>query len=362
MKNTFNLAYFISPHGFGHAARASAVMNALHAAHRDFYFHIFTSVPEWFFKDSLNGQFKFHELVTDVGLIQSSSLSEDIPKTLDRLHHFYPLPIQFCGQLALEINALDCQAILCDIAPLGIEIAENAGLPSFLIENFTWDWIYEGYLNISKEFEPLIQILAKIFKKATFHIQAIPVCNPDSLASLSVSPISRAPRTPRKLIHHKMHISDTQKMVLITMGGVKEELSLLGAFKNYPRFVFVIPGSSDTIKISGNTIHLPYHSNFYHPDLVYAADAVIGKAGYSTVSETYHARKPFGFVNREHFREAPIIEDFIINEMNGIPLSQEDFHSGKWLLSLDSIINTSPLKHEATNGAQLIAEFVINSL
>ena len=47
------LAYFVSPHGFGHAARACAVMQAMRAVWPRVVFEVFTLVPEWFFAESL---------------------------------------------------------------------------------------------------------------------------------------------------------------------------------------------------------------------------------------------------------------------------------------------------------------------
>jgi hypothetical protein len=39
-----------------------------------------------------------------------------------------------------------------------------------------------------------------------------------------------------------------------------------------------------------NLVLLPHHSGFYHPDLVNASDAVIGKVGYSTAGRTDRSR------------------------------------------------------------------------
>jgi hypothetical protein len=47
------LAYFITPHGFGHAARDSAIMDAVSKIVPSVSINIFATVPEWFFKDSL---------------------------------------------------------------------------------------------------------------------------------------------------------------------------------------------------------------------------------------------------------------------------------------------------------------------
>ena len=46
-----NLAFFVSAHGFGHAARASAIISALAKRQENSCSTLFTSVPDWFFSD-----------------------------------------------------------------------------------------------------------------------------------------------------------------------------------------------------------------------------------------------------------------------------------------------------------------------
>ncbi len=65
---TKRIAYFISPHGFGHAARAAAVMEVLSEIDTGVQFEIFTTVPSWFFQDSMSAPYAYHHLVTDIGL------------------------------------------------------------------------------------------------------------------------------------------------------------------------------------------------------------------------------------------------------------------------------------------------------
>lgn len=89
-QNNHRIAYFISPHGLGHAARAAAVMDALCDLEPDIAFEIFTLVPEGFFIDSLPGVFQYHPVLTDVGLVQKTPLKADLPATLNRLNQFLP--------------------------------------------------------------------------------------------------------------------------------------------------------------------------------------------------------------------------------------------------------------------------------
>ena len=45
-------AFFVTSHGFGHASRASAVMDALSLRDPQARFEIFSGTPEWLFLDS----------------------------------------------------------------------------------------------------------------------------------------------------------------------------------------------------------------------------------------------------------------------------------------------------------------------
>jgi hypothetical protein len=72
-----HLAFFITPHGFGHAARACAVMEALHEREPALRFELFTQTPPWFFEQTLPGLFSYYPLTTDIGLVQETALNED---------------------------------------------------------------------------------------------------------------------------------------------------------------------------------------------------------------------------------------------------------------------------------------------
>ncbi|NMD31132.1 MAG: hypothetical protein GYA80_05395, partial [Chloroflexi bacterium] len=84
------IAAFISSHGFGHAARASAILTALHEKRPDIRVEIFTGAPRWFFQASLAFPFGYHPTVSDIGLVQNAPLTEDLPATVERLGQFIP--------------------------------------------------------------------------------------------------------------------------------------------------------------------------------------------------------------------------------------------------------------------------------
>ena len=76
--NVKRIAYFVSPHGFGHAARAAAVMQAISEIDASVEFEIFTTVPSWFFQDSMSASFNCHAVLTDIGLVQKTAFQADV--------------------------------------------------------------------------------------------------------------------------------------------------------------------------------------------------------------------------------------------------------------------------------------------
>ncbi len=357
MSSTPSIAYFISPHGYGHAARAAGVMEAMHDLDSTLRFEIFTQVPRWFFEDSFSGAFGYHPLLTDIGLVQKTPLHADIPETVKRLNHFLPFDAFMISNLARQIEKLKCDLIICDIAPMGIAVAEKAGVPCLLIENFTWDWIYQRYLEEDARMGEHISYLKSLFNAATFRIQTEPICDPCD-ADLTTFPVSRKKKTPASQIRKKLRIPEGIKAILITMGGIEEKYEFFEQLAMNRDVYFVIPGASRKVTIRDNLVRLPHHSDYFHPDLVNASDAVIGKVGYSTLAEIYYAGVPFGYVARSRFRESQKLVSFIENKMPGLPISGDQFYSGAWLPSLHDLLALPRIPRTDPRGAEQIARFI----
>ena len=355
------IACFISPHGFGHAARASATIAAVGTRLAPCHFEIFTTVPSWFFSDSLTVPFSWHSLTTDIGLVQENAFTEDIEKTLANLNTFLPFNPALVADLAEQICHKHCRLILCDIAPLGIAVGLKSGVPSVLIENFTWDKIYAGYPSVAGMMAHHITYLRRIFDKADHHIQTEPVCFRDA-TDLMVGPVSRGFRTSVPKIRRQLGIPEAKKVVLITTGGIPERHGFLDQLKQFADATFILPGSSRSPEMDDNLVLLPHRSVFFHPDLVNASDAVVGKVGYSTIAEVYAAGVPFGHAARYPYPESPGLVDFISRQMSGIALSEADFGSGRWLAILPKLLELPRQPRKSSNGSEQIANYICKVL
>lgn len=352
-----SIAWFITPHGYGHAARAAAVMGFCHGLDQSLRFHVFTLVPEWFFRDSLTFPFCYHSVLTDIGMVQKTPTVEDPCATLQRLDEFLPFRDRLLDSLAQEVSAQKCGLVVCDISPLGIAVAKRAGVPSLLIENFTWDWIYETYIKDEPRLRRHIDYMSHLFSSADHHIQTRPVCRRDTSVLLT-GPVSRPSRSSAAEIRRELGIPVGAKVIVLTMGGMPWHFSRLERLKEDRDVYFIIPGAADGRRRDANLLLLPHRSGLFHPDLINACDAVIGKAGYSTIAEAYASGVPFGCIEREKFPESRVLASFVLNEMSGLVIGAEEFRLDLWWNRIRDLLEMPRLSGNVTNGGRQAAEVI----
>lgn len=353
------IACFITPHGFGHATRMTAVLEALQKRIPDLHPHLFTTVQESLFAETLE-HFSYHPLSCDIGLVQKDGLHADVPATIKKLQHFLPFDTSLLSDLAEKING--CQLVLCDISPLGIAVAQKAGIKSVLIENFTWDWIYEAYLPQHPELQTAISYLASQYQQADIHIRCEPACGP-AIADLQCAPIFRSIRTKREELRRKLQC-ENKKIVLITMGGVELELPFIHQLSSCEGIFFILTGQQETRHLRNNVFLLARDSEFYHPDLINCADLVICKSGYSTIAECTQAGVSVVIIGRERFPESGVLEKFSISKLNARTMEQKEFLSGHWLKNLEQFVPAPAHKKTtfAGNGADTVAKYLQQSI
>ncbi len=352
------IACFVSPHGLGHAARAAAVLAALQRREAGIGVELFSTAPAEFFSASGCRNLTVHDERVDVGFIQKSALVEDIPETVSSLDAFLPFRAERVDRLADTVRRAGCVAAICDIAPLGIAVARAVGIPSILIENFTWDNLYNHYATEHPRLNSHVLAMRQWFGAADVHIQTEPVCHPVVGVALTTRPVSRPPRTEPGEVRRQLGIFPSQKLVLITMGGVSERTPMLEHLAGRDDLVFVVAFGATHRQQVGNVISLPLQSEFYHPDLIHAADAVIGKVGYSTLAEVHRAGVPFGYVSRQNYPEMPALLKFIEQAVSGQPIQAADLAGTGSAHSIDQLLALPRHRPELANGAVEIAEYL----
>jgi hypothetical protein len=346
------VVYVVSAHGFGHAARAAAVMEQL-GRRMDVAFEVVTTIPEWFFAQSLSAEWRRTPLETDVGLVQTSPLAEDLEATVARLETFWRRLPKTAQDLARQLRLARPRLVVSDISPLGPAVARHLGVPVALVENFTWDWIYEGYEDLAPRLAEFGTRYAALVADVDEHIQCEPVCRPLARA-VAVAPVARPHRRGRAATRRDLGIEpgDERPLICFTMGG-------FGWSEAAPRgrddWLFVTLGGGSSFERRGNLVRLPDRSPVYPPDLVAAADAVVAKLGYSTVAECFWSGASLAWLGRERFPESPVLASFVQSRLTSRELPYEALSSGAWVDHVARLLAEPRRANHGVNGAETVA-------
>ncbi len=331
------IACFVSSHGFGHAARASAIMQGLIDRVAAIEFDIYSQTVKAFFESSLSRPINYFECYSDVGLLQLSPLQSDVDGSLPVINEFLDRAYEDSEALAVKLIERCTDLVICDISPLGLLVANKAGIPSILVENFTWDWIYEDFLTKCPAYKIAILRLREINKLADYRIKTRPFCDDNGQIDLIVEPLCRSPRRSIDAVRKELGVPENKKLILLTLGGISADNPFLGRLKTFNNVYFLVTGTR-TSKKEDNIILLQNDASVYLADHLNACDAVIAKLGYSTVAETWAAGLPMMYITRDDFRESRSLADFVDNAMRGIALSEYDYASGEWLSRIDELL------------------------
>ncbi|HMY69111.1 MAG TPA: glycosyltransferase family protein [Leptospiraceae bacterium] len=337
--------YYISHHGFGHISRSLEIIR--HFSEKGNETEIVTGRTDFLEKNSLNIQVR--NLKTDTGVIQKNSLEINVEETLLELKKFRQGEDELIEKETLSLKKFKPDAVISDSSSLPFAAAENAGIPSFFIGNFTWDYIYANYIKYNSDFSLYSAGMRNSYAKCTkafilpFH------CPTDAFRDfIHVGVVGRSPRSGRDAVRKRLGFDSKKKYYLFSFGAY----GLSG-----PDFLFEKLDKDSEIFISGlENFQHPKIRNIqgeYYPDLVGAADFVVTKPGYGILAETYLAGTPVIYTDRGDFAEYPHLVEAMKKTHASAYISQQDLFSFKFPEKNDFHL---PSEKISGNGAEEILQ------
>ena len=361
------IVFYISGHGFGHAARATQVVNALAGFAPAATLVIRAAVPEWFLRTSLQIPAKIVPGETDSGVVQHDGLSIDEDETARGASAFYA---DFDARIERERQLLaDLRAtiVVGDIPPLASAAAHAAEIPSVAISNFTWDWIYAGMPEFDRLAPGVRQQIADANALATlalrlpFHggFQSMPRIEDVPLVARHAT-VSRDDTRRRLGLHH------SRPIVLATFGGHRGSIPLDRAADNGSFLLVATDYEVDaSARVHSNlrvvTADELKRTDLTYTDLLAACDVVATKLGYGIVSECIANDVALLYAPRGRFVE----QDVFIREMPAVlrcrMIDQDDLRNGRWEGSVRALLEQpQPAGSMEANGAEVAAERILS--
>lgn len=328
-----NIAFYISAHGYGHAAREQAVIRELTA--RGARVYVRSAAPAKFFAQAV----QHHPMSYDVGMRQDGPMAYDLHATRAALRALADTaPILIEHETAfLRHHQIDLVA--ADMPPLACEIAAAAGVPCVVLTHFTWDWVYEHYTGQDAAFAPIVDTIRASYAKATLALQMqIPIPHPFTMFPQveAIPGVANAVTRSRDAVRAAFNVPAGDKLALLSMGGHEWGTTDVRALQNLSGWCFLVtPGAYAQVAGDARFRLIPQDAPHFH-DLIAAADVLIGKAGGSTVAEIIAHQTPMIYTVNENWRENSLLRQTLDTYAHSLYLPKSDFERGDWAAALES--------------------------
>ena len=356
-----HIAYYITPHGFGHAVRSLEVIRHLLASDAGLRITVVSDIPEFLVKQCVGRALPFRRRRLDVGLVQEDSVRFDLEGTQTALDVLFRNHETLIAEEVRFFREESIQGIVSDIAFLPFYAASQCGLPAIGLGNFTWDWIYQSYARSDPAWAPLIAWIREGYRRCDLLLQLPMHGDCSSCPHLRDVPLvartaTRKPQETLKLLgcdpkqrHYLISFSDLKLTAgaLRTLEGIDDAVFF---YKHPLKLQFANGRSLDAFDLS-------------YPDVVAAMDSVITKPGYGIVSDCLAHGTPMVYTDRGPFPEYDILVDAIKCYLTNAYLPSQDLYAGSWEGALREIAKQPRRYPEIRkDGAAVCAELVKNTL
>lgn len=350
------IVYYISEYGYGHATRSIALIRELLILRDDVSVVICNSFAMNFMKDSLHehgDRIVYHHVSTDIGyVLKNQSLDIDAAALIEACRKYQKTLPELVTEEAEFLRDYQVDLIISDISPLAFEVAANLQVPSLGISNFTWHTAYKNVID-----QDLLNDFAESYHKMDYFFSLAGSVEPQWGAkdNQSFGFFSRGIDDPEvKRIRNLLNPQGDKHIVFLPI-GMKIDLGDISKLSLWDReaCLFVV---SNNMTIDHLNVHKIPSSYTEVQNYMAAADLVISKAGWGTISEAAGNGTSIAIINRPSMQEDQNTIKYLQNHHLCSLISWAD------LKDLNIVEYIKKENHFKQNEVSLLAEAVVDIL
>jgi hypothetical protein len=322
------VAVYVTSHGFGHLNRTAAVVNRIPRripvsirSHANLF-------ENW--RQRVTRPIELGSFVSDSGAVNPPGDSNvtDARASIERAIRVHDEAI---GRLDGEVDWLRANRIdvvACDAPAPPLVAARRAGIPGFVMTNFTWADIYAPYAREVGDDEALrlISDLRRDYRHATALLRMQPALSMSWLKPIiDVGMVVNQGRDRRAELVRSLGLSRRDRVVYLYVGRYgQDDLDWSRLERLGDRGIHFV-GYDPAPNGGPRNLHVIPSADWPGGDLIASTDVTVAKAGYSTACEAMASGTPMIYPPRRGFAEFRSLDRTMRSWPGGFPISSRDF-------------------------------------
>lgn len=312
------VTFYISNHGFGHAARNIPIVESLLEQDENLCIEIKTgSNLIDFMRQSLlryESRIVYHLMNTDLGLIlKPGTMEVDKEVLLREIKRFVSTWDVLMEQETEWLTENKIDLVVSDIVPWIFKSARLAGVTSIFISNFTWAEIYQELF----EEEVYLEYL-RCYQETDLAL-LYPLAGQINGYFNATKEVGLSCRSFNDENVKRIKGKYDYPIVYMSVGRSVELEDIIDIVGLPYQFIY-----TDGIKLTGRNAELLCIDTENTQDYIKAADYIITKAGWGTVAEAICVQKPMLVLRRDEVVEDRVTLRNLLNLGIALPITTEE--------------------------------------
>lgn len=306
------ILFDISNHGFGHLSQTAPVIDRLQERFSGLRIVLRTKHPRNVVEEFISSEIEIGHAPLEATIDAPDAMSVDIEASAAAYMRLYAAWGERLNVESQFMQALEPSLVVSNINPLSLAAARRAGVRNIALCCMNWADIYESFFKDRPEAARVVGTLREAYSGAEVFLQPRPhMSMADISRRRSIGPIARKGARRRDELRKRLNVSDSERLVLLTLGGLPNPASL-----DLPRLDGVRWLARRAIAPLRDDVSACEESGLSALDLLFSVDAVICKDSYCTVVEAACAAVGVVIAPRENWPETDCLVEWADRHCN----------------------------------------------
>lgn len=350
-----HLVVSISSHGFGHVAQTAPILNLLHERMPQMRLTVRSAVPLAYLRSRIRMPFEYLPSHGDIGMVMSSALDvciDDSQAIYRAFHSDWQIRVSEETRL---LHDMEADMVLSNVGYLPLAGAQQGGIPNAALCSLNWFDIYRHYAGN----DAVATQIHACYANADAFLRPMPGMEMETLPNLvAVEPVAEAGHDRRDELDRQLRLSKNEKLVLVSMGGIKSRLPI----ERWPR----IDGVRWLVQEDWQTDHpdaiVLKSLAMSFSDLMASSDALLCKPGYGSFVEAACSGTPVLYVNRPDWPESPALTGWLQQHCVCREVSREQLQNGEIAEDLSALWSAPGITPPKPEGVAQVADWLMHKL
>lgn len=327
-----NICFYVSDHGWGHAARATAIAERLTRSAENVRVYVRADAGFELVNRALRSDLvQVARRRNDIGVkyhpqrkleVDADATHSELKRWVNSWDTYIDVEKHYCRSQKIDL-------IISDIPPQPFMVAKELGIPSISVSSFEWHWVYQSMFGPTPE----VARMREAYSLADLSLLVAPSVPTDLFSrTKEVGLVTRQKSRSRNEMRRRLSIPEADLLVYVSGGGSLGPLNMTSAAAS-------LGGRSMRVLVSSNitwpgALQVPQNDP-KSQDYLGACDLVVCKAGYSTISEAISASVPMLLFH--NFIEG----EWLVREVKTLGIGDEittsAFAEGGWAARLEAL-------------------------